>query len=132
MSASQTPDGISLCLSPLPHLWLIDIDGTIVTHNGHLTSQEDLLPGVVDFWSAIPITDTIILLTARSDSFREHTLSWLQQNNLRFNQVLFNLPSGERILINDKKESGLATAYSVNLNRNSGLKSLEVKIVPEL
>lgn len=132
MSALPTFDGLRLCLSPLPHLWLIDIDGTLMTHNGHLQSQEDLLPGVLDFWSAIPVTDTIILLTARSDTFRERTLAWLQQNNLRFDHVIFNLPTGERILINDKKESGLLTAYSVNLNRNSGLKSLEVKIVPEL
>jgi hypothetical protein len=132
MSTSHCPKGISLSLSSLPHLWLIDIDGTIVIHNGHLSNQENLLPGVLDFWRAIPLTDTIILLTARAESFREQTLSWLRNHNLRFNHVLFNLPTGERILINDKKESGLVTAYSINLNRNSGLSNVEVKIAPEL
>ncbi|MEN9395061.1 MAG: hypothetical protein RL362_1282 [Bacteroidota bacterium] len=132
MSITKTQVPISICLSPLPHLWLIDIDGTIVTHNGHLLNDENILPGVLDFWNAIPASDTIVLLTARSESFRDLTLSWLKKNNLRFDHVLFNLPNGERILINDKKESGLVTAHSVNLNRNSGFTNLEFKVIPGL
>ncbi|MDD5029333.1 MAG: hypothetical protein PHH58_07520 [Rhodoferax sp.] len=128
MSDPQTPSDLGLCLSPLPHLWLIDIDGTLVTHNGHLSGQECLLDGVQDFWQAIPPGDTIVLLSARQSVWREPTLAWLAAQGLRFNQALFDLPTGERILINDKKDSGLATALALNLKRDAGPGSITVMI----
>jgi hypothetical protein len=36
--------------------------------------------------------------------------------------ILFDLPTGERLLINDKKPDGTKTAYSININRNEGIK----------
>ena len=47
--------------------------------------------------------------------------------NIRFDQIIYDLPFGERILINDAKPSGLKTAYSVNTVRDAGI-SLEVRI----
>lgn len=128
MSHPQQPAGLRLCLSPLPHLWLIDIDGTMLVHNGHLAGQDSLLPGVVAFWNTIPAGDTIILLSARQEIWREATLAWLGEQGLRFDQALFGLPTGERILINDKKDSGLATALAVNLARNTGLVHVDIVI----
>jgi len=128
MSETHYPDGIRLCLSPLPHLWLIDIDGTIVSHNGHIYDQEKLLPGVKEFWRSIPTIDTIILLTARDHSFTHHTIEWLKKNQLRFDRIIFGLPTGERILINDSKESGLHTAIALNICRNTGLNKVAVEI----
>jgi len=128
MSTSNTPSGISLTLSPLPHLWLIDIDGTIVTHNGHICGQENLLPGVKEFWESIPIIDTIILLTARDVAYTKHTIDLLIKYQLRFDQVISDLPTGERILINDSKVSGLQTAIALNISRNKGLDEIELII----
>jgi hypothetical protein len=128
MNVPEMSTKIDLCLSPLPHLWLIDLDGTIVTHNGHLAGQDDLLPGVAAFWKNIPPGDTIVLLSARAASYREETLEWLSHKELRFDHALFGLPTGERILINDKKDSGLLTALAVNLTRDEGLNGIEVMI----
>jgi hypothetical protein len=128
MSLPDTPTGLRLCLSPLPHLWLIDIDGTMVGHNGHLAGQDCLLDGVAAFWNNIPAGDTIILLSARQEVWREATLTWLGAEGLRFDHALFGLPTGERILINDKKDSGLATAVAVNLPRNAGLGHVDIVI----
>jgi len=128
MSEIHYPNSKRLSLSPLPHLWLIDIDGTIVSHNGHIYDQEKLLPGVKEFWNSIPIIDTIILLTARDDSYTSHTTKWLKRNQLRFDRIIFGLPTGERILINDSKESGLHTAIALNICRNAGLNKVTVEI----
>ena len=38
-------------LSPLNHTWLIDVDGTIVKHNGYIIDGQDtLLDGVKEFF----------------------------------------------------------------------------------
>jgi hypothetical protein len=38
----------------LGHTWFIDLDGTILKHNGYLTNNDELLPGVKEFWNSIP------------------------------------------------------------------------------
>ena len=59
----------TLKLSNLPKTWLIDIDGTIVKHNGHkINSCDMLLEGVSEFFASLPKDDIVILLTARSQS----------------------------------------------------------------
>jgi hypothetical protein len=118
---------IDLSLSSLPHTWIIDIDGTILKHNGHKELGDQLLAGVKEFWQRIPAGDTIILMSARDEVYAEVTLRFLRRNSLRYNQVIFGLPKGERILINDTKPSGLQTAYAINIRRDEGLDGLVVK-----
>ena len=116
-----------IILSQLGHTWLIDIDGTIVKHNGYkIDGHDTLLPGVKDFWSSIPADDTILLLTSRKEEYREETVRFLHENDIRFDQIIFNLPYGERILINDKKPSGLNTGHCVELERDNGLNTAVV------
>ncbi len=111
----------TLSLSRLGHTWLIDVDGTLLAHNGHLHGEDRLLPGVSDFWQQIPADDQIVLLSARAQADRERTLNLLRSHGLRFDHALFGLPTGERILINDRKPSGLITALAVTLTRDQGL-----------
>lgn len=112
-----------LVLSTLGHTWILDLDGTIVKHNGYKTDGEDtLLPGTATFLRSIPEKDMIIFLTSRTEEYREETIKFLEINNIRFNHIIFNLPYGERILINDKKPSGLDTAVAVNCERNDDFK----------
>jgi hypothetical protein len=112
----------ALILSPLEHTWFIDIDGTILYHNSHLDANGNkILPGVRDFFDSIPYNDTIILITAREEKYRPDLELFLSENHLRYNYIICNIPTGERILINDKKPSGLKTAYSVNLERDKGI-----------
>ena len=104
----------------LDHTWFIDIDGTIVEHNGYLTDNEKLLPGVKELWQRIPTNDTIILTTSRKEEESRVTENFLTLNGIRFDRIIYNLPMGERILVNDIKPQGLKTAVSWNVERNRG------------
>lgn len=107
----------------LGHTWFIDLDGTILKHNGYLSGDDQLLPGVKELWDRIPLTDCIIITTGRSDEYREASLKLLKDNGLRFNHAIFNLPLGERIVVNDIKPGGLKTAVSWNVQRDRGFQN---------
>jgi hypothetical protein len=128
-----------ITLSPLGHTWLFDIDGTLFAHNPSLSGDHDdngpddiLLPGVAQFWESLPDHDFVILLSARHPRYRLMTENALRANGLRYNEIIFGLPKGERILINDAKPLGLLTAHAVNLVRDSGLSGLTFYIDPKL
>lgn len=111
-----------LTLSPLAKTWIFDIDGTIVKHNGYLIDGYDtLLDGVKETFSKINNNDTIILLTAREDKYIDDLKNFLKKHSIRYDYLLSNIPTGERILINDKKPSNLLTAYSINKDRDAPL-----------
>ena len=106
-------------LSNLAHTWILDLDGTLVKHNGYLTDGSDtLLDGARDFLDKIPGTDMIILLTARKEDYQESTIRFLEENHIRYDKIIFNVPCGERILVNDRKPSGLACAVALNPERD--------------
>lgn len=123
---------MKLHLSQLPKTWILDIDGTLVIHNGHLQGIGDrLLPGVKDFFDKIPRQDIIVLMSARKEDEKTALESFLTREGIRYNYLLLDMPHGERILVNDKKPSGLITAYAVNKERDASL-NLEVCIDPNL
>lgn len=115
-----------IILSELSHTWLIDVDGTLFKHNGHKNGEDELLLGVREFWEKIPDSDVIILMSARNKQYKTSTIKALRRFGLRFDHILFDLPTGERILINDRKPSGLVTAVAINTDRDSGLVKLEI------
>ena len=117
-----------LVLSRLPHTWLMDVDGTILKHNGHKTGGDELLAGVKDFWDTIPPDDVIVLLSARTQQEMPATLAFLDQQGLRYDHALFDMPKGERILVNDDKPGGLVTALAVSMPRDRGLVDLQLRI----
>lgn len=119
---------MKIVLSTLPHTWLIDIDGTIVRHNGHKNGGDELLPGVKKFWETIPAYDKIILLSARTEEEKAKTLEFIEASGLRYDMAIFGLPKGERILINDAKQSGLQTAISVCVPRDYGFDELKLEL----
>ena len=112
----------------LSHTWLIDLDGTIVKHNYYLSNNKDLfLKGVRVFLKKIPKNDVIIFLTSRKKKFKKSTISFLLKNKVRFNSIIFDLPFGERILMNDiKPKNKLKTAISINLKRDLGLSKFQI------
>ena len=113
----------NLVLSTLGHTWILDLDGTIVKHNGYKTDGKDtLLPGVAAFLQSIPEKDMIIFLTSRMEKYREKTVRFLKMNHIRFDHIIFDVPYGERILINDSKPSGLSMAVAINCERNDNCK----------
>ena len=113
----------------LSHTWFIDLDGSIVKHNGYIVDKKDsLLDGVSVFFRNIPTKDIIIITTSRKKKFKKKTIEFLKKNKIRFNEIMFDLPYGERILINDiKPNQKLKTSISINLKRNYGLLKYQIK-----
>lgn len=119
-------------ISRLSHTWILDLDGTIVEHNGYLQNGHDeMISEASKLLDQIPSEDMIIILTSRNESYKELTLEFLRKNNIRYDEIIFNVPYGERILINDSKPSGLATAIAVNCERNK-MENIKVYIDDKL
>ena len=108
-----------LNISPMPKTWILDLDGTLLVHDGpYILGRDEFLPGAREFLESIPKRDMIIFLTARSDYEKPHTMRFLKENNVRYDHIIFNAGEGERIMINDMKPDGLVTAYAVNTQRD--------------
>lgn len=106
-------------VSPLGKTWILDLDGTIVKHNGYkLDGKDSFLEGAEEFLKKIPETDKIVFLTSRTENERKLTEDFLSENNVRYDDIVYNAPYGERILVNDVKPSGLKTAIAVNTKRD--------------
>ena len=121
--------------------WFIDIDGTVlkaqsdskldrmIAQFGNRShTQEQTLPSSKQFLKKIPKRDAIILTTARDNRHKEHTEKTLQYLGVRYDNIIYNLRSGARILINDVKPKGavknkheIKTAFAINLKRDQGL-----------
>lgn len=117
----STVDRSNFKLNDLSKTWILDLDGTLVEHNGYKTGKDTILPGVVEFFqSAIDKDDYVLIITARETEFKGIAEKCLQENSIRYNQIIYDTPRGERILINDKKpwDGGIDTAYSYNIDRN--------------
>ena len=55
-------------LSPMQKTWILDLDGTIVVHDGpYILGKDQVLPGAEEFLASIPPNDISILMTARGE-----------------------------------------------------------------
>ena len=107
-----------IVISSLGHTWILDLDGTILRHNGYKLEGDSFLEGAEEFLRSIPEEDMIIFLTSRKAEYREITESFLKSHNIRYDHIIFDAPYGERILINDRKPSGLDMSVAVNTERD--------------
>lgn len=106
-------------LSTLSKTWIFDLDGTLVKHNGYkLDGKDTLLSGAKEYLDALPAEDYVLILTSRTEEYRAETIHFLKESDIRYNEILFNMPYGERIVVNDKKPSGLAMSIAMNLERD--------------
>ena len=107
-------------LSALGHTWILDLDGTILKHNGYkIDGQDSFLEGAKEFLQEIPDKDMIIFLTSRTEEYRDNTEEFLKTHGIRYDEIIYGAPYGERILVNDQKPSGLNTSVAVNMKRDS-------------
>ena len=121
-----------LDLSTLAKTWILDIDGTLVKHNGYkIDGHDTLLDGVKEFFEKISPDDKVVLLTARKEEYLPTLKEFLKANNIRYDYLLTDMPMGERILVNDRKPSGLDMAFAINKNRDENL-DIVYKINEEL
>ena len=108
----------------------IDIDGTMLRHNGDLSKQmitpPVVLPEVVERfndWNRKGYH--IVLTTGRKECMRKMTVKALLDNGIFYDQLVMGLPRGERILINDTKPDMNQTARAFVVCRNDGLSSID-------
>jgi hypothetical protein len=115
-----------------PKTIFIDIDGTLVSHappgtSAHPYHQPDTLPGTVQKlmeWDAKGYN--IILVTGRRESMREVTEKQLRNLGIFYDQLIMGIGGGPRVLINDNKPDGTLSAFSINIERNVGIKDLDL------
>jgi hypothetical protein len=106
-------------LSSLGHTWVLDLDGTILKHNGYkLDGRDTMLDGALDFLRSIPEGDMVVFITSRTLEQKYAAEVLLKEHNIRFEHIIYGAPYGERILVNDRKPSGLNTALAVNVRRD--------------
>lgn len=114
---------------------LLDIDGTLIPHIQPLIQQHasknyptEPLPGVLDKlleWERKGYK--VVLTTGRRECWRKFTEKQLTDMGIWYDQLIMDLGSGQRILINDlKPNSDKPTAIAVNLPRNQGISSVDL------
>lgn len=109
----------TMILSTLPKTWVFDLDGTLLKHNGYkIDGFDTVLEGAAEYLWEIPKEDKIIFLTSRTEEYRQMTMNFLETAGMRYDVILFDMPMGERILVNDRKPSGLDMAVSLNVDRD--------------
>ncbi len=110
----------------------IDIDGTLLFHHGDPGQQTInpliVLPGVINKLSQWESEGyKIILVTGRKKSERKLTKKQLAKAGIQYDKLIMDVGCGERIIINDlKTNSVIPTAGSICVERNEGLKNVEI------
>lgn len=108
-----------IIISSLGKTWILDLDGTIVKHNGYkIDGKDTLLDGAKEFLNSIPNNDMIIFITSRAKKCQKDTEDFLKKEGIRYHHIIYEAPYGERILLNDRKPSGLPMAIALNSERD--------------
>lgn len=68
----------------------------------------------------------IILTTGRPESLRKMTVDSLNTLGILYDQLVMGVGSGVRILINDEEVPGVPKAIAISIERNKGLKDIEI------
>jgi hypothetical protein len=103
--------------------WFLDFDGTLVEQRSYLGDKDHILPSTKDFFSKIiKDDDCVVITTAREGKDHKDRISlFMKSHGLKCDMIICDLPSGPRLLINDKKPDGTETARAINLTRDSGI-----------
>jgi len=116
-----------------PKTIFCDIDGTLVEHSSPLlTTTPDfkmkLLPGTLDKlidWDRKGYN--IILITGRREGARKETENQLAEAGIIYDKLIMGIGGGMRCIINDRKPNGTINyASAINLNRNEGIKNIDL------
>lgn len=109
----------------------MDIDGTIAKHqhtlSEMLSNRMELNDGVMDKITEWRAKDYyLVITTARPEGTRDTTVRQLAEAGIFYDQLVMGLPTGQRVVINDKKPDGTLTAGHVNLERNEGFSGIDI------
>lgn len=108
-----------------------DIDGTIVMHEDVPSYEKPLilLDGARDKLNEWRESGhMIILCSARKESDRRNLEKALKESDIFYDKLILGLPSGKRIVINDRKPTNITTnqSQSYDVERNEGIKSVHL------
>ena len=109
-----------------------DLDGTVIVHeDSPSTMGIKVLDGATQKlreWKEEGYY--IVLSTARNSLNREYLESQLLRNNIVYDELIMDLSSGPRVVINDRKPSEFLrpSARAFEVKRNDGILDLEVSI----
>lgn len=115
-----------------PKTIICDIDGTLVKHlppyeNTDSDFVPEILNGTIEKFMEWDIKGyNIILMTGRRESMRSTTEKQLAKLGIFYDKLIMGIGGGDRCLINDKKPDGRNTAFAINLDRNLGIKDIEL------
>jgi ribonucleotide monophosphatase NagD (HAD superfamily) len=115
-----------------PKTIICDIDGTLILHNkpnvvASSSYVPELLEGTIDKineWERNGYN--IILLTGRKESMRKVTEKQLTQLGIYYDQLIMGIGGGPRYLINDCKPDKTQSAFAINIERNKGIKNINI------
>ncbi len=108
-----------------------DIDGTLIVHEDKpdYSRLPQLLPGSREkLRSWIADGYFVVLCTARSGEDEPRLVEMLHELNIPYHRIVTGLPSGVRVLINDRKPYAMleSQAASIEIARNHGIAALEI------
>ena len=115
-----------------PKTIFCDIDGTLVKHhipakNTDALKTLQLLPGTIEKFSEWDAKGyNIILTTGRRESMRKSTEKQLAEVGIFYDKLIMGIGGGDRIVINDNKLDGRQTAFAFNIERDKGIKDIEI------
>ena len=107
----------------IPRTWFLDFDGTLVFQKSHVSDEDTILPGTKEFFEKVVRNDDCVVITTarKKEDHEERIIKFVKHHNIKCDKIICDLPSGKRILINDKKPDGMLTAHSHNLERDKGI-----------
>ncbi len=104
----------------------IDLDGTMVRNSAqHSIPRWGETEGIQPNIDAVNhLYDSgkveVILTTSRKEAYREVTMAQLERVGVKFHNIIFGLPHGRRIIINDYAPSNpFKSCDAINIKRNS-------------
>lgn len=116
-----------------PYTIFCDIDGTLVKHSTPIQAQDpnhslELLDGTKEKlleWDKNGYN--IILTTGRKEGLRKSTEAQLARAGIIYDQLVMGIGGGKRFIVNDKKENSEEPyAIAINVERNKGIKNIEL------
>ena len=111
--------------------FFVDIDGTLVVYrkfNELSTSVLTPIIEVVDYINEQHNSGAVIIITtARPESYRDYTISELNEIGVKYHQLVMDCGRGTRVILNDKdpEQPDIERAVGINLQRNMGFKTLD-------
>lgn len=99
----------------------IDLDGTLVEHNYDPQNIDEVfIDSTLEFVERHK-TSYLVLTTSRTFDNCRNAIRRLKEKSIEFDEILCELPTGRRILINDHKEGTYDKAIAINILRNVGI-----------